>query len=51
MLPALSVSGRGRGVGLGFPTANIEPEKELLPPAGIYAAFVDGGRKTLYGEL
>lgn len=35
------VSGRGRGVGLGFPTANIEPEKELLPPAGIYAAFVD----------
>lgn len=37
----LVVSGRGRGVGLGFPTANIEPEKELLPPAGIYAAFVD----------
>jgi riboflavin kinase/FMN adenylyltransferase len=35
------VSGRGRGVGLGFPTANIEPEKELLPPSGIYAAFVD----------
>ncbi len=35
------VSGRGRGVGLGFPTANIDPEKELLPPAGIYAAFVD----------
>jgi riboflavin kinase / FMN adenylyltransferase len=35
------VSGKGRGVGLGFPTANIDPEKELLPPAGIYAAFVD----------
>ena len=35
------VSGQGRGVGLGFPTANIDPEKELLPPAGIYAAFVD----------
>jgi riboflavin kinase/FMN adenylyltransferase len=35
------VSGRGRGVELGFPTANIDPEKELLPPAGIYAAFVD----------
>jgi riboflavin kinase/FMN adenylyltransferase len=35
------VSGRGRGVGLGFPTANIDPEKELLPPAGIYTAFVD----------
>jgi riboflavin kinase/FMN adenylyltransferase len=34
------VTGFGRGVKLGFPTANIEPEKELLPPAGIYAAFV-----------
>ena len=33
-------SGAGRGEGLGFPTANIEPEKELLPPPGIYAAFV-----------
>jgi riboflavin kinase/FMN adenylyltransferase len=40
------VSGRGRGVGLGFPTANLEPEKELMPPPGIYAAFaeVDGKR-------
>lgn len=35
------VTGFGRGVQLGFPTANIEPEKELLPPAGIYAAFVE----------
>jgi riboflavin kinase / FMN adenylyltransferase len=35
------VSGRGRGVGLGFPTANLEPEKELLPPPGIYAAFAE----------
>lgn len=35
------VSGKGRGAGLGFPTANIEPEKELLPKAGIYAAYVD----------
>ncbi|HOC58491.1 MAG TPA: bifunctional riboflavin kinase/FAD synthetase [Smithellaceae bacterium] len=34
------VKGAGRGTGLGFPTANIEPEKELLPPPGIYAAFV-----------
>lgn len=39
-------SGAGRGAGLGYPTANIEPEKELLPPPGIYAAFVtvDGHR-------
>jgi riboflavin kinase/FMN adenylyltransferase len=35
------VSGRGRGAGLGFPTANLEPEKELLPPPGIYAAFAE----------
>jgi len=40
------VSGKGRGAGLGFPTANIEPEKELLPPAGIYAVFVNvAGRR------
>jgi len=36
----LVVTGFGRGIKLGFPTANIDPEKELLPPAGIYAAFV-----------
>jgi riboflavin kinase/FMN adenylyltransferase len=35
------VKGYGRGVELGFPTANLDPEKELLPPAGIYAAFAD----------
>jgi riboflavin kinase/FMN adenylyltransferase len=40
-IAGIVVSGRGRGVGLGFPTANIDPEKELLPPAGIYATFVD----------
>ena len=45
------VSGKGRGVGLGFPTANIEPEKELLPPAGIYAAFVDVEGKRLMAAL
>ena len=35
------VSGAGRGTGLGYPTANIEPEKELMPSPGIYAAFAD----------
>ncbi|MEE9912253.1 MAG: bifunctional riboflavin kinase/FAD synthetase [Deltaproteobacteria bacterium] len=34
-------SGAGRGAGLGYPTANVEPEKALLPPSGIYAAYVD----------
>jgi riboflavin kinase/FMN adenylyltransferase len=45
------VLGRGRGVGLGFPTANIDPEKELLPPAGIYAAFVDVEGKRYMAAL
>jgi riboflavin kinase / FMN adenylyltransferase len=32
--------GAGRGRGLGFPTANIETENELIPPAGVYATTV-----------
>jgi len=36
------VTGHGRGVELGFPTANLKPEKDLLPPPGIYAAFAFG---------
>lgn len=45
------VAGRGRGVGLGFPTANIEPEKELLPPAGIYAAYANVDEKSYFAVL
>jgi len=45
------VTGFGRGIKLGFPTANIEPEKELLPPAGIYAAFVDAEGKRYMAAL
>ena len=33
------IKGRGVGRGLGFPTANIEPENELIPAPGVYAAF------------
>jgi riboflavin kinase/FMN adenylyltransferase len=29
--------GAGRGQGIGFPTANLATENELLPPAGVYA--------------
>jgi riboflavin kinase/FMN adenylyltransferase len=39
------VTGAGRGVSLGFPTANLEvPSRMLLPGRGVYAgrALVDG---------
>ena len=45
------VKGFGRGVKLGFPTANIDPEKELLPPPGIYAAFVEVEKKRYMAAL
>jgi riboflavin kinase/FMN adenylyltransferase len=37
--------GAGRGRTLGFPTANLDPERPLLVPTGVYAcrAEVDGG--------
>jgi len=31
--------GRGRGRSLGFPTANLNPHHETLPPGGVYAAW------------
>lgn len=36
--------GAGRGRGLGFPTANIATDNELVPPSGVYAttATVEG---------
>src|SRR3954468_4949476 len=38
-------SGHGRGRGLGFPTANVEPITEALPLDGIYATMLEtGGR-------
>jgi riboflavin kinase/FMN adenylyltransferase len=45
------VTGFGRGIKLGFPTANIDPEKELLPPTGIYAAFVEVEQKRYMAAL
>jgi riboflavin kinase/FMN adenylyltransferase len=34
------VKGDERGRGLGFPTANLEPENEVLPAPGVYAGQV-----------
>ena len=40
------VKGQGRGVKLGFPTANIEGRWEILPPEGVYATITEvGGKK------
>jgi len=44
-------SGAGRGTGLGYPTANIEPEKELLPSPGIYAVWVTVDSRQYMGAL
>lgn len=41
------ISGRGRGEGLGFPTANLRQADQLLPADGVYAGWVmidDGAR-------
>lgn len=45
------VPGHRRGAGLGFPTANIKPEKALIPPYGVYAVrtVIDG--QTYLGVL
>lgn len=45
------VSGAGRGTGLGYPTANIEQEKELLPSPGIYAAWITVDGQSYRGAL
>jgi riboflavin kinase/FMN adenylyltransferase len=39
------VSGSKRGKGLGFPTANIACEADILPPQGVYAVRVWLGKK------
>lgn len=39
-LSARVVRGSGRGRQLGFPTANLDPHSEVLPPDGVYAVRV-----------
>ncbi len=45
------VRGRGRGRSVGFPTANLDPHHETLPPGGVYAAWGDLNGRILKGVL
>lgn len=43
------IKGVSQGRQLGFPTANIDPHHEVLPPSGIYAVKIIFNHKTLRG--
>ena len=45
------VKGKGRGRKLGFPTANVDPHHETLPPQGVYAVTGQWGKRPLFGVL
>jgi riboflavin kinase / FMN adenylyltransferase len=45
------VRGRGRGKKVGFPTANLNPHHETLPPSGVYAAWGYLGKRKLKGVI
>ncbi|MGQ9649429.1 MAG: bifunctional riboflavin kinase/FAD synthetase [Phycisphaerae bacterium] len=40
------IHGGGRGAGMGFPTANVDPGDQLVPAEGVYAGFAElAGRR------
>lgn len=43
------VGGDSRGRKLGFPTANIDPHHEVIPPIGVYLIQAIVGKRTLFG--
>ena len=45
------IYGDGRGKKLGFPTANLEAQEELIPLDGVYAAWVDYQDKRYAGMV
>jgi len=44
------VNGHKRGRIIGYPTANINPHHEAIPPSGVYAVRIRSGNK-LYGGI
>jgi len=50
-LVGVVVAGHRRGASLGFPTANIQPEKILLPARGVYAALTKLAGRTCRSVL
>jgi riboflavin kinase / FMN adenylyltransferase len=45
------VHGMSRGRALGFPTANIIPDKALLPAYGVYAVYISTGDQCFKGVV
>ncbi len=45
------VRGVGRGRKLGFPTANLDPENEVIPKKGVYSVGVELGDKVYPGVV
>ena len=43
------IRGAARGKSLGYPTANIQYECDILPPCGVYAVRVIWKKKSFYG--
>lgn len=43
------VKGESRGKTLGFPTANMTPKNQVIPPKGVYAVYVHIGRRRYPG--
>ena len=45
------IKGKGRGITLGYPTANISPNKALHPGIGVYAVWVNWGGEQFPGAM
>ena len=45
------VKGKRKGTIIGFPTANVDPHHEAVPPSGVYAVKMKLGRKVYNGIL